>query len=49
MTLMSAYLRLKAKHCRILAGEAEGWVIKALHEMADELDGNAAELEMPQP
>ena len=32
-----------------MAEEADGWVIKALHEMADELDGKATELERPHP
>jgi hypothetical protein len=45
---MSASLRLKAKHCRIQAEESQGWVTKALHEMADELDAEAAELERSQ-
>jgi hypothetical protein len=48
MTLMSTYLRVKARHCRNLAEDAEGWVIKALNEMADELDAKAAELERRQ-
>ena len=46
---MSAYLRAKANRCRKLAEDADGWIIKALHEMADELDTKAVELERPDP
>jgi hypothetical protein len=49
MTLISAYLRVKASRCRRLADGADGWMIKALQEMADELDDKATELERPQP
>ena len=49
MTLMSAYLRAKADRCRRLAEEADGWVIRALHEMADEFEAKATELERPDP
>lgn len=49
MTMMSAYLRAKADRCRKLAEQADGWVIRALHEIADELEDKAVELERPDP
>ena len=45
MTLHAAYLRLKAQRCRRMAEDAEGWLIAALGEMADELEAKADELE----
>lgn len=48
MTLMSTYLHAKANRCRRLAEEADGWVVKALQEMADELDAKAIEIERTQ-
>ena len=49
MTLVSAYLRAKASKCRALAEKTDGWIVKALHEMADELDNKAIELERDHP
>ena len=45
MTLHAAYLRLKAQRCRSMAEQAEGWLVAALGEMADEFDDKANELD----
>ena len=45
MTLHAAYLRFKAQRCRHMAEEAEGWLVAALKEMADDLEAKADELE----
>jgi len=49
MTVHATYLRLKAKRCRFLAKQAEGWLVVALNEMAEELDGKASELDVGHP
>ena len=45
MTLHASYLRLKARRCRDLAEQADGWLIAALNEMADEFEENAGGLD----
>ena len=49
MTLHAAYLRFKAQRCRKMAEEAEGWLVAALNEMADDLETKADELDAAEP
>lgn len=49
MPLISTYRRAKANRCHGLAEEADGWVVRALHEAAEELEAKADELERPDP